>query len=214
MSGTMDAQRHIRLFDRIAHIYGWFFELQCRAFKRVFRKHPVCRLPVPCRILDIGCGTGALARVLAEMGHEVTGLDGSVRMIERAKRFNRDLPIRFFAGDALYLTDDTVTHGLEPSYDVVIASHVLHGLKKPQRLALYAVMKRLATKRIVIMDYNQRRSLLTSLVEWLEHGDYSAFIKEISAEMNANFPAVQVIPVGKHLSWYLCDCPRDGAQSE
>lgn len=204
----MDARRHIDLFDRIARIYGWFFNRQRRSFERVFKQHPVCRLPTPCRILDIGCGTGALARVLAEMGHDVTGLDGSDRMIALARRFNQGLPIRFLVGDALQLGDLAVTHGLEPPYDVVVASHVLHGLERGQRLALYEIMKQLASKRVIIMDYNQRRSLLTSLIEWLERGDYFSFIKEINDEMNACFPAVEVIPVGKRLSWYLCDCPH------
>jgi site-specific DNA-adenine methylase len=148
------------------------------------------------------------------MGHDVTGLDGSSRMIGLARRFNAGLPIRFLVGDALQLADQAITHGLEPPYDVVVASHVLHGLERGQRLVLYEVMKQLAAKRVIIMDYNQRRSLLTSLIEWLERGDYFSFIREINDEMKASFPAVEVIPVGKRMSWYLCDCPHAGASKE
>lgn len=36
-------------------------------------------------ILDAGCGEGWLARRLAEYGHKVTGIDGSARLVERAK---------------------------------------------------------------------------------------------------------------------------------
>ena len=45
------------------------------------KAHPV-RLehcPPPARVLDVGCGTGALAARLAERGYEVVGLDPSRR---------------------------------------------------------------------------------------------------------------------------------------
>ena len=31
--------------------------------------------PQPARILDLGCGTGSISVLLAEMGHSVTGID-------------------------------------------------------------------------------------------------------------------------------------------
>lgn len=36
------------------------------------------------RLIDLCCGTGELAAVLAERGHDVLGIDGSPRMLERA----------------------------------------------------------------------------------------------------------------------------------
>jgi 2-polyprenyl-3-methyl-5-hydroxy-6-metoxy-1,4-benzoquinol methylase len=38
----------------------------------------------PAKILDIGCGTGSLSLVLATLGHGVTGIDLSPRMISQA----------------------------------------------------------------------------------------------------------------------------------
>jgi len=37
-------------------------------------------------VLDVGCGTGSLALLLAEQGHRVTGVDLSPVMVERARR--------------------------------------------------------------------------------------------------------------------------------
>jgi 2-polyprenyl-3-methyl-5-hydroxy-6-metoxy-1,4-benzoquinol methylase len=39
----------------------------------------------PRRVLDVGCGEGWLARVLSQNGVEVTGIDGSLPLVERAR---------------------------------------------------------------------------------------------------------------------------------
>ena len=39
----------------------------------------------PGSVLDIGCGTGSLSVLMAELGHTVTGIDLSPAMIERSK---------------------------------------------------------------------------------------------------------------------------------
>jgi hypothetical protein len=46
-----------------------------------------------------------------------------------------------------------------------LASYVAHGLKPPERLALYAEMRRLAGKIVIIHDYTDKRSIVTSIVE-------------------------------------------------
>ena len=40
----------------------------------------------PANLLDIGCGTGSLSIVLAQLGHHVTAIDLSPAMIEQAKK--------------------------------------------------------------------------------------------------------------------------------
>ena len=39
----------------------------------------------PARILDLGCGTGSLAVLLAQAGHEVAGIDASTQMLALAR---------------------------------------------------------------------------------------------------------------------------------
>jgi SAM-dependent methyltransferase len=43
-------------------------------------------LPTDAKVLDICCGTGQLAAVLAKRGFTVTGIDGSARQLEYARR--------------------------------------------------------------------------------------------------------------------------------
>lgn len=184
------------LFDLIAPIYGWFFQFQVRNYRRRVEEN-LLLFKDSDKILDIGCGTGALASVLSEFNFGVTGIDSSAEMIKQARRLNHDNTANFLAGSVSTLSLS--------KHDLVIASYVLHGLQQDQRQILYSDMKRLALKRVIIMDYNQRRGILTSIIEWLEHGDYFNFIKSAEKEMQLVFTSVQVIQTGKRAAWYVCD---------
>jgi ubiquinone/menaquinone biosynthesis C-methylase UbiE len=85
--------------------------------------------PAPRRVLDVGCGTGFLALRFAELGHDVTGIDLSSQMIERARRKAEQAghQIDFRIGDAVAIdcADET--------YDVVVARHVIWTLPDPRR---------------------------------------------------------------------------------
>jgi ubiquinone/menaquinone biosynthesis C-methylase UbiE len=81
------------------------------------------------QVLDVGCGTGFLTLRFAELGHAVTGIDLSPKMIDRArsKAERAGFKIDFRVGDARALDcDDEV-------YDIVIARHVVWNLPDPER---------------------------------------------------------------------------------
>lgn len=54
----------------------------------------------PCRILDLGCGTGSVALRLASLGHTVTGLDPAPGMLGIARQKDKAGTVRWLAGDA------------------------------------------------------------------------------------------------------------------
>jgi SAM-dependent methyltransferase len=79
-------------------------------------------LPRHCRrALDVGCGAGAFARVLAARADEVVGIDRSADMIECARGLSTGLAnLRFVEADFL-------THPLEPeSFDFISLLAVVH----------------------------------------------------------------------------------------
>ncbi|WP_456329175.1 class I SAM-dependent methyltransferase [Archaeoglobus sp.] len=81
------------------------------------------------RILDVGTGTGFLALLLAELGHEVVRIDLSNGMLEVARERARKagMNIEFKIGDA-----ENLPFGND-SFDAVICRHLLWTLPNPQK---------------------------------------------------------------------------------
>jgi SAM-dependent methyltransferase len=76
-------------------------------------------------VLDVGCGTGSLARVLTAHGHQVTGVDLSPNMVEHARRKLAGLSATVLLGDAA----DPPVAGQR--FDVVLCRHLLWTLPDP-----------------------------------------------------------------------------------
>ena len=69
------------------------------------------------RVLDLGCGNGALTKVLAELGHDVQGMDSSDSQLALARRTCPG--IKFIKADATDFHPDE-------QFDVVFSNAVLH----------------------------------------------------------------------------------------
>jgi len=196
-----------RLFNIISPIYGLFFNSQRRNFHDVIKKvEEDLDITKYENIIDVGCGTGALSSVLYEEGLKVTGIDPAQLMLNTAIRKNKDKDIDFQIGNVLEGLDFN-----ENQFDIAIASYVAHGLQPEERKKMYKEMSRVAKEWVVIHDYNKKRNLLTTIVEWLERGDYFRFIKnaekemkDCSQEMEECFSEVKVVNVGERAAWYIC----------
>ncbi|WP_406263516.1 methyltransferase domain-containing protein [Actinacidiphila glaucinigra] len=79
----------------------------------------------PADVLDLGCGTGSLARLAAEQGHRVTAVDRSPRMAALARAKLAGTGARVLLGDA---AEPPVVEG---RFDVVLVRHLLWALPDP-----------------------------------------------------------------------------------
>ena len=101
------------------------------------------------RVLDVGAGTGFLALLLSEMGHEVTAVDLSSQMLHELRRKSVDTghPVTVVQADAIEVPSGP--------FDVVVSRHLLWLLPDPIA-ALHAW--RAASGRLVLVDSEWGRS--------------------------------------------------------
>src|SRR5580658_2727454 len=72
------------------------------------------------RILDLGCGDGALTAKLAALGCDVVGVDSSAAQIEAARKLGLDA--RVVSAEHLTFSNE---------FDAVFSNAVLHWIKNP-----------------------------------------------------------------------------------
>lgn len=187
------------LFDRIAPYYGLFFSMQKRNYREILQENlHHLNLAPGSAVLDVGCGTGAFCAVLHDFGFQVTGIDPAGRMLDTAKKHNRNTDIQFMQGSVLA--------GLpfaENAFDCVLASYVAHGFKRKERLIMYREMWRVSRNLILVHDFNQKSSPLVYWIERLERSDYQNFQRQAECEMRQAFNGIRVVQVSSRASWYI-----------
>ena len=114
--------------DRASYYFDSYHER--RTLRHVFHKRRIDALaalvPTPGRVLDAGCGSGVLCRLLADRGCRVTGVDIDPARVAWCRRLVPEGEFR--AGDVR-------TVQLSVRYDAVVCSEVLEHLDAVARPA-------------------------------------------------------------------------------
>ena len=86
-------------FQSAAAFYDVLFDAEARTKREAPFLRAVLEKAPGGRVVDIACGTGFHARLLAELGATVDAFDLSEAMIERARRVRPHECVRYAAGD-------------------------------------------------------------------------------------------------------------------
>lgn len=100
------------------------------------------------KILDVGCGSGFFSILLAQLGHDVVGIDLTSKMIEHGQKMIENISgkIEFFVMDAEKLDFDA------EMFDLVIARNVTWNLPNPK--TAYQEWTRVLKKGGVLLNYD------------------------------------------------------------
>ena len=172
------------------------YQAECDLLERVFNAFGVG--PVR-RVLDLGCGTGGHASVLAERGYDVVGVDRSSEMLDRARR----------RGDAVrYSQSDIRSVQLNESFDAVVIMFAVLGYLTGNvdvHQALCAARRHLRPGGVLFADVWYGPAVLaqrpSERVKVIERGDTGRLIRSASSELDSRR---NVCTVKYHL-WRLRD---------
>lgn len=103
------------------------------------------------KILDLGCGTGDLAKKLYDGGVSVTGVDNSKNMI--AEALSKYPQIRFLVRDATSL-------GYSAEFDAVFSNATLHWIKQPNQ-ALNSIFQSLKPNGRFVAEFGGKGNVQT-----------------------------------------------------
>jgi ubiquinone/menaquinone biosynthesis C-methylase UbiE len=106
-------------------------------------------------VLDVGCGTGAITRGIAEaVGLEgrVVGVDRDIALLEIARRQNSGVP------NLVFEVADGAALPFDQRFDVVTAARTVQWVHRPQVVIDYMRRSAKIGGRVVVLDYNHAQN--------------------------------------------------------
>ena len=156
------------LFDQIAEYYDTLhddvdYAAECAILERVFSKF---LRDEPSSILDLGCGTGNHALVLAKRGYRVTGIDSSAGMLRVARKKGRG------RSNLAFVRADMRSFSLGRTFDAAISMDgaFTHLLTESDLLAhLRTVRRHLGPGGVYVFEFAQPLKTETEGPGWIYH---------------------------------------------
>jgi len=196
-----EGKNHIKMFSVIAPFYNIAFRSQLENYRKLLKENSWRLADKIESAIDIGCGTGAFARALSELGIEVTAVDASDKMVRIARRNLAGTGVRIVRADFF---EDLPFE--DNSFDLLVASYVLHGHKIDGRIRFYGETKRICKKELLLHEFFPNKNPLVSFVEFLERSDYRNFVSTAYEELKRFNPVVYRVRLSATSGWYICRC--------
>jgi SAM-dependent methyltransferase len=150
---SLERSTEVEKFDQYARSYRDAHQASVRLSGEApefFAEHKLgclerAGVPAEARVLDYGCGTGSLTRLLAGRYARVAGHDPSEQSLDRARQA---------APSAIFYTDDAAIPDVD--FDVAVLSGVLHHVPPAERAAVVdTVVRKLAPGgRLFVFEHN------------------------------------------------------------
>lgn len=107
-------------YTSFAQVYDLFmdnvpYEEWCDFLCRLLKAHHIEDGP----ILDLGCGTGKMTRLMSERGYDMTGVDNSAEMLQIAAMEPGDVPILYLLQDMQELELDGCVRAVYSACDCI-----------------------------------------------------------------------------------------------
>ncbi|PID42578.1 MAG: hypothetical protein CR981_02420 [Proteobacteria bacterium] len=155
-------------YQNIAPLYDRFFSRILRRLREDIRTYIYHRKFS--RIIDICCGTGEQLAMLDKPGMQLTGIDSSGAMLEKAKQ-------NCSQQTELHLIDASSETFTGSSFDCAVLCLCLHEKSAPERQAIFTNARNLVREKgsIIVADYTKPspgsitgRFLSTTLIPLIE----------------------------------------------
>lgn len=154
---------YMKILESRPHRYDFAMHLFTLGELSRLKRHIASFVRSKEEVLELGCGTGTLARMLLEKGAEVTGIDSNTGMLEVA---------RVNAPRARYLPLDLAQldeHFDDESFDLIVSTLVFSELDGIERQFVLRQIRRLLRRggRVLIADEVVPRPFLPKVIYYL-----------------------------------------------
>ncbi|GAC1438994.1 MAG: hypothetical protein NVSMB51_16070 [Solirubrobacteraceae bacterium] len=160
--------RPIEYFDAVAPAYARqaandpSFVERSELYERLIARYGGNGQRAGARALDLGCGTGVIARHLAGQGFATIGIDGSAGMIAAGEKLQRDATKGLEFRQAELPLDESIVRELEGSVQLLVCSSVIEYIEEDQRFLAHCE-RLLAPGGVALISFPNRASLYRRL---------------------------------------------------
>lgn len=173
------------LYEKIA---DWFDVHRSRTlFEKPYLDMAIAYLKSNAKILDLGCGMGEpIAKYFADKGYQLTGIDGSKKMINMAK-------VR--VPNATFLVGDMRECMLGEKFDCILAWHSLFHLTQDDQRAMFKIFeKHISSGGILMFTSGPDAGEV-----WGDNGGQNLYHASLSASEYKNLLAAHHFEVITHI---------------